>query len=89
MYSYENVCFIANQLEEDLLVDSAANGLLDSIHAQVSKQEEQLLAEALMLEDLTAMHAEEEVPKVGKITMIFNLVAAINILFSCSQICSP
>lgn len=43
------------------LVDSVdePESILNAISAQVSKQEDQLLAEALLLEDLTALPSDE------------------------------
>lgn len=50
-------------MEEELgkLVDSVdePESILNAISAQVSKQEDQLLAEALLLEDLTALPSDE------------------------------
>lgn len=50
-------------MEDELgkLVDSVdePESILNAISAQVSKQEDQLLAEALLLEDLTALPSDE------------------------------
>lgn len=50
-------------MEEELgkLVDSVdePESILNAISAQVSKQEDQLLAEALLLEDLTALPPDD------------------------------